>query len=352
MELIHYTFNAELAEKFGTLCDSLYQHEPFWLPASKQRLLDLFEPGHEFFRCPGNSHCHILAIDNGKPVGHISTMINADLHARYGTHLGLVGFFECINDCALASVLLNAARSWFYSQNGITSIIGPMNFDIWRGYRFMTMGFNKAHFFGEPRNKDYYPLFFEQNGFSVCKRWTSVLIEGREPLQKLIDPWLPCYRNALSDGYRFIPIDPKNIGQIEQLQYAIENSFSRFLYFNRLSSQEFKRVFGAYLVSLGSHFVTLVRNKEEHLAGFAIAFPGDGLNAPAILFMLGITREESARHRGVGRAALYHCLYKLIEAGWFSVCFALMAEDSPARRMLGEYAEGAEKEYALYESPL
>jgi hypothetical protein len=352
MELIRYTFYRELTEKFGDLCNLLYCHEPFWSQGFRQRVLDQFDPKFDFYLQPGNVHCHILAIDNGKPVGHISAIINANLQAKHGQHLGLIGFFECVDDSALAAALLNEARSWLGSQHGITSVIGPMNFDIWRGYRFMTKGFDKAHFLGEPYNKDYYPGFFEKNGFSVCKRWITVLIEGTEILQGLIDPWRPHYLDALLDGYRFLPIDPENTGQIMQLQHTIEDSFRHFLYFKTLDHSEFKAVFGAYLTSLDLRFVSLVWTKEERPAGFVIAFPGETPDAPAILFMLGITQEEAARHKGMGRAAIYHCLHQLIEAGWHSVRFVLIAENSPARHLLGAYADCAEKEYAIYESQL
>jgi GNAT superfamily N-acetyltransferase len=352
MELIRYTFDTGLTEKFGDLCDSLYKQDSYWRPATRQHLLSQFAQDYDFYQYPGNLHCHFLALDEGKPVGHISVMVNADLQARYGIHLGIIGFFECMEDKAIAANLLNAARQWFHAQHGITCIIGPMNFDIWRGYRFMTTGFYKPHFFGEPHNKEYYPRFFEQNGFSVCKRWTSILIEGQKHLRRVIDPWLQCYRDALSDGYCFMPLATENTAQIQQVKLVIEDSFSRFLYFNTLSLPEFNKVFGAYIESLDAQLVTLIWNKAGSLVGFAIAFPGDGPEAPDILYMLGITGKEAARRRGVGRAAFYHCLHQLIDAGCTKVLVALAAEDSPVLPLLGDYANCVDKEYVLYQAHL
>ncbi|MGR8952909.1 MAG: hypothetical protein ACU83V_10910, partial [Gammaproteobacteria bacterium] len=110
MELISYTFDESLTEKFFDLCDALYRDERFRLPSSRQRLVDPFSPHHDFYRHPGNAHCHFLALENGNAVGHISAMINADLQSRHGADLGLIGFFECVDDSALATALLNAAR--------------------------------------------------------------------------------------------------------------------------------------------------------------------------------------------------------------------------------------------------
>jgi hypothetical protein len=352
MELIPYTFDKELTEKFGDLYDSLYKHERYWRPANRQRLLRQFSSDHDFYQCSGNSHCHFLALENGIALGHISAMVNSDLQAHYGNHLGIIGFFECIEDNALAAKLLNAARQWFQTKSGLTQIIGPMNFDIWRGYRLMTKGFDKPHFFGEPQNKEYYPRFFEQNGFYVNRRWISILIEGRKHLQGLIEPWSQFYQNALSDGYRFMPLAKESPTQIEQLKLAIDESFRHFVYFITLSLSEFNKVFGAYIESLDSRFVTVIWNKAGEVAGFAIAFPGESPQDPDILFMLGITGEEAARRKHVGRAAFYHCLRQMIEAGCTNLLFALAAEDSPALRLLGEYVNYIDKEYLLYESQL
>jgi hypothetical protein len=44
----------------------------------------------------------------------------------------------------VATVPLDAARDWLRDQHGLRRIWGPMNFDIWHSYRFMTRGFDQA----------------------------------------------------------------------------------------------------------------------------------------------------------------------------------------------------------------
>jgi hypothetical protein len=84
-------------------------------------------------------------------------MVNAAIRDEDGTAVGLIGFFECVEDPVVATVLLDAARDWLREEHGLQRIWGPMNFDIWHSYRFMTRGFDQVPFYGEPDNKACYP---------------------------------------------------------------------------------------------------------------------------------------------------------------------------------------------------
>ena len=125
----------------------------------------------------------------------------------------------------------------------------------------------------------------------------------------------------------------------------------------------------AYAEALDPRFALGGWRPDGALAGFAIAYPDHaralramrGRDTPAarlrfwwrsrscrraVFFMIGVTAAEA--RRGLGRALLHACLRELLAAGYDSVVFALLAEDSPGWRLLGGQREQARKQYALF----
>src|SRR5205823_902551 len=53
-----------------------------------------------------------IAEDNGKPVGRIAAVVNERHNKKYNDKLGFIGFFESIDDQAVAGALFTHAESW------------------------------------------------------------------------------------------------------------------------------------------------------------------------------------------------------------------------------------------------
>jgi hypothetical protein len=354
MPITPYKFDPEKAESYIDFCRELYRCDANWIPPLRSRLAQ-FSRDFSFYRQPGNDHQHFLAAAAGKTVGHVSAMVNAQLKGQDGEAIGLVGFFECVEEQAVARELLAQASHWLRTKHGVRRIWGPMQFDIWHGYRLMTRGYDGETFFGEPYNKPYYPGLFENHGFAVRKYWYSFTLSGRASLRKLIEPWAKEHARALTDGYYFTPIDIQDVYSVTALHSIIERSYHGFLGITRLEFAEFNEVFAGYAGALDPRFAIGGWDGGGNLCGFAIAYP-DQPSVPrsmrAVLFMLGITPEESRRRRGLGRALCHHSLSALLEAGFSSLVVALLADDSPAWSMFGRYRNDAPKQYALYEALL
>lgn len=373
MAIAAYTFDAQKTTAYADLCFELYRGDPNWIPPLRKRIIGQFSEQFFFYHHKGNSHCHFLATAGGKAVGHISAMINAQLGDPDDRPVGVLGFFECKEDRVIASDLLGHAVDWLRSHRSADRIWSPIQFDIWNGYRFMTRGFDRPAFFGEPYNKPWYPGFFVENGFAVRKRWYSVEIRGRPSLQRIADLLAKAREIAIADGYRFAPFDLRDPDTVRSLRIAVEASYHKFLGVSPLDAEEFHEIFLRYAEALDSRFAIGAFGPDRSLSGFAIAYPDyrQGLRAMrgansimakmrfylgsrridrAVFFMIGITPKEEWRGRGLGRALFCHCLTTMIEAGYQTVVFALLAEDSPAWRLIAVPRDEAQKEYALYEA--
>ena len=68
-----------------------------------------------------------------------------------------------------------------------------------------------------------------------------------------------------------------------------------------------------------------------------------------VVYLIGISPEEFGKRHGLGRAIFYTVLEQIAQSVYTSVLLAIIAEDSPARSMLGPLAASANREYALYE---
>ncbi len=373
MPITAYTFDEEKAAAYLDLCSALYKHDTNWIVPVRGRVLSQFSREFFFYREAGNAHRHFLATAAGTPLGHASAFVSSRAKDAAGQSAGMIGFFECVDDDAAASELLGRAIDWMRSEHSVRRIWAPMQFDVWHGYRFMTRGFQERSFFGEPYNKEYYPDIFLRRGFHVRKRWYSLEIAGSAQLRRLIVPCKEAYDRALADGYRFLSIDVHDRALMAGLQSAIENSYQNFLGLAPLPPDQFKKVIEAYAEALDPRFAIVAIDPAGVLSGFAIAYPDYARAISAmrgsesliarlsfylrartvrrgVFFMIGITPAESNRRRGLGHALHYRCLDQLLAAGFEAIVFALLAEDSPGWRLVGNRRDEAQKEYALYEA--
>ena len=373
MGLKTFTFERGPTARFIELGYDLYRADPGWIPPFRRELEAQLLPSFRFYARPGNDHRRFLAEAGGRVVARAVATVNGALKNRDGTLVGAVGFFEAADDYAAAAEVLGAAVAWLRTAHGIRCIRGPLNFDIWHGYRLMTRGFERERFFGEPCNKPYYPAFFERFGFSVCRRWNSFELPGSLPAAALSSADGPSWRDFVARGYRFEPFGRRPFDEcLALLHDVLTQSFASFPGHTPISLPEFRE-----LMSLARHVLhprcsTFVFDEAGSLAGFAavlvdvadavramnghssmagrLGFLWRRRSARRLLFHLGgITPAEAARHSGLARAAFHHTLGQIRAERCEAVVASLVARGNPVRRLYGVYARDAVREYALYE---
>jgi hypothetical protein len=372
MAIQSFEFDEGLSAAFSVFCDDLYREDSNRIPISRSELLSQFAPEFPFYRGSGNRHRHFIARVNDKTLGHVSALVNRDLKDRDGTSVGSLGFFECVDDYAAAADLLEHATQWLRRENNLRRIWAPVNYDIWHGYRLMTRGFAEKTFYGEPYNKSYYPDFFARFGFSIKKTWDSLEIKGRATLEKMIAKFEPRYRSLLDEKYQFKSIDMREGDDLQQLYKVLVRSYQGFLGTTPFGFDSFERILVQYLKTFDARFVHLVYDPSGNMAAFSVAYPdySDALRAmhaqvvrsgkPAlgaqppqahrvIFYMIGATPEEIERRHGLGSAAFYYAMQQILGAGFETVLFAIIADDSGGRRLLGEEMRFAQRTYSLYE---
>ena len=142
----------------------LYKGDPNWVPPLRQNQKELVGYAkHPFYE--RNKVQTFVAYRGKRPVGRVAAIVNYAHVERYKEDLGFFGFFESIDDQAVASGLLDAARKWL-TQQGMTKVRGPINPSL--NYEVGTLidGFYEPPTFMMTYNPPYHGRLIEGAGFA------------------------------------------------------------------------------------------------------------------------------------------------------------------------------------------
>lgn len=116
-----------LALQWLDLPRTLYSADPVWVCPLDEEIAKVFDPKKNLAFTHGEAARWIALDAQGKTVGRIAAFIDHERAPRYDRPLGAFGFFECVDDAAVAEALFAAAHSWLAAR-GMQGAIGPANF--------------------------------------------------------------------------------------------------------------------------------------------------------------------------------------------------------------------------------
>jgi GNAT superfamily N-acetyltransferase len=175
---------------FVNLPFELYRRDPLWVPplkASVRGLLDVER--HPFYdQGRGADRELFLAWDNGRPLGRVAAILNHAHNRFQDEQVAFFGFFECVNDQAVARSLLSAAEAWAAGQ-GATAVRGPANPSTNYEAGLLVEGFERPPVLMMTYNPPYYVELIEAAGYTGVKDlyayWSEVHGAHLERLHRL-----------------------------------------------------------------------------------------------------------------------------------------------------------------------
>jgi GNAT superfamily N-acetyltransferase len=162
LEVIPVTSRRE-RKLFFNLPWDLYRGDPNWVPPIRIVQKELLNFKHHPFYDDAEIR-HFLALKDGQPAGRVAAIVNHAHNRWYHEQRGFFGFFESVDDQAVASGLFDAARAWFAGQ-GIEAIRGPVNPSLNYELGLLIDGFHEPPWFMMTYNKPYYARLIEGYGF-------------------------------------------------------------------------------------------------------------------------------------------------------------------------------------------
>lgn len=202
----------------------VYANDPHWVPRLRSDVAKKLEPGNPFLQYGKLQQFIALSQEVGgtQAVGRIVAAVNQRLVEREGQNVGLFGFFECVQDFAVAQALLEAACNWLREQ-GMTVVRGPIDFSTHNYCLFLIDGFDSSPTVMMPYNPPYYPQFIERDGWYKAKDAYAYNLPLDRPLPLKFEK---AYRIACKSGINFRPLRTKGKG-FEQDAIAIYHLFNR-----------------------------------------------------------------------------------------------------------------------------
>jgi GNAT superfamily N-acetyltransferase len=151
-----------------------YKNDPNWVPPllmDRRKLLNVRK--NPFYQ---HSEMQLFIADrDGEPVGRIAALTNENHNAAHGDTVGFFGFFECVDDAAVAKALFDAAAAWLRTK-GRTVMRGPMNPSINDELGLLIDGYDAPPVILMTYNPRYYSALIDGYGFRKAKDLYAYLV--------------------------------------------------------------------------------------------------------------------------------------------------------------------------------
>ena len=255
--------------EFIELPYSLYRGQPHWVPPLRIAMKELLDrKKHPFYRDAEAEF--FLARRNGSVVGRIGAIIDRAHNRFHQEEAGFFGFFECQDDPAAASALVEAGRRWAVAR-GAKFIRGPVSPSTNYECGLLVEGFDSDPMVMMPYNPPHYATLLEQAGLRKAKDLYAYLSNANtitlEKIERVAD------KAAGQNGVRVRPIDMKNFdADVERIWGIYNAAWERNWGFVPMSREEFSQM-GKEMKQILKPELVLVGEVDGRMVGFALALP-------------------------------------------------------------------------------
>lgn len=247
----------------------VYKDDAYWVPPLRSSEAKQLAQDNPFLSY--GSLQAFIAVDQGLPVGRVVASINQRLMDREGYAVGLFGFFECVNDDAIAQALLNTASNWLRDQ-GMTHARGPINLSTHNSCLFLIDGFDSSPMVMMPYNPPYYPPFMESGGWTKARDAYAYRLD----LTTDLDPkYEKGYRIACKSGITFRNLHTKGDAfwaDVDSMYDLFTQSFSDNFSSTPRTLEEFREE-AKDLQTLVDPDIFWIAEYKGDMVGFFMALP-------------------------------------------------------------------------------
>jgi GNAT superfamily N-acetyltransferase len=356
-------------EAFIALPYELYRGDPRWVPPLRRDVRDLLSRTKNPFFEHAEAE-YFLARREDRVVGRIAAIHNRLHNEFHADRTGFFGFFETVNDPAVAAALLDAAEAWL-APRGLDVMRGPASFSTNDEAGLLVDGFDTPPVVMMPHNPPHYATLIEGAGFRKAK---DLLAYQRT------DTGLPArlvQGAALAERRYGVRVRPLELGRFDQEVVVIKQlynaSWERNWGFVPMTDHEIDHL-AKQLKPVVVPELVLFAERGDETIGFAVALPDlnvalranpSGRMFPGILKVLWAARKirririlllgalPAWRGKGIDVLLFKHVWEKATgkgynwgEGGW------ILEDNQAMRNGLERMGFEAYKTYRLYDRPM
>ncbi|MCK5286200.1 MAG: GNAT family N-acetyltransferase [Thermodesulfovibrionia bacterium] len=347
---------------------TLYTKDSFWVPPLLRDIKEQFSPHNPFFK-----HAEVapfIAHSHGNVVGRIAAIYNEAHIQFHGEQAGFFGFFECIDEKAVAHALINTVKQWLRAK-GVSLLRGPMNFSSNEEWGLLVHGYDNSPMLMMPYNLPYYQTLLEGCELTKAKDLFAYIFDIPE---KLPEKTYRVANIAEKGGVKVRPLDMKSFQQEMSVFKSIYNSaWEKNWGFVPMTDEEIEYMAKKLKVIIVPELVLIAERKGKTI-GFIMFLPDfnyvlkklngrllpfGGLKAlwysrkikNLRLLLFGIT--QGYRRRGVDALLLAEALEIIKRKGFKKIEFSWILEDNyPVQRIIKMVNGKLYKIYRIYETEM
>ena len=357
--------------RFVTLPWEIYRDDPAWVPPLIGDTKKLFDREHHPFYEHGDV-VPFLATRGGKPVGRIAAIRNTAHERFHEESVGFFGFFECVNDPAAASALVDEGRAYMRERN-LPRFRGPMNPSTNEECGVLVDGFEHPPRVMMTHSPPYYDALLTGAGLAKCKDLVAYTMEDGGTVPDRLERGVNIVLKR-NPGVVFRDLNMKDYAnEVRRFQKVYNQAWEKNWGFVPMTAaeiehmaKELKRVIDPGLVRFAE--------RDGEPVGFALALPDVNQalkHANGRLFPLGLLKilwhaRKINRVRVIAlglvpemrRSGLDIVLYRDLFTygtgkGYHTGEFSWILEDNVAmRRPMESIGDWVYKTYRIYEAPV
>jgi len=151
---------------------------PMWVPPLRMAVYELLDTVKNPFYKRAEIQLFIAEKD-GKTVGRIAAVENRAHNEFHKDKIGFYGFFECIDDQAVANALFDAAYAWL-KKRGLSHMQGPMNPSTNHECGLLVRGQSQHPTLQTTWNPKYYEALHDGYGMKQAKDLVAYIIANQK----------------------------------------------------------------------------------------------------------------------------------------------------------------------------
>lgn len=335
--------------------ESNIEYQAFITCIEKQSLYEGFDLSSLISHAPD---VHLVAFNEKHTAVARCSLWWTNVPELSGERMAAIGHYAASGDEPAAALLAYAQE--ISKEKRATCLIGPMDGNTWRSYRFVTE-LNIASedskaippYFLEPQNPDTYPLQFEKAGFLPLATYSSAMNVNLGETDTRISKAVKRFEGQ---GITIAALNVKNYDvELKRIfQLSLESFAYNYLY-TPINEQQFLGQYKKVESLINPELVLLAQDSDKNLLGYIFALPdiAQQMRAETVdtIIIKTVAVKPDRKSKGLGSVLVSEVQKRAHESGYKKAIHALMHDKNTSNNISRHYAQTIRR-YTLFKMKL